>query len=196
MKSTVFRSSCAFAVLTILLASTALANDTTKKISISFDDLPYVANSTPFPEGLPDTQRATSGILKAIKKYNLPTAGFVNEGKLFVTNEVDERIALLQQWIDTGAILGNHSFGHLDLNIASAAEFEEAIVKSDIVSKIVMHRRAPYQLYFRYPYNHTGDTEEKKKEVERFLSARGYRVARHTIDSEDYVFNKAETYIG
>jgi peptidoglycan/xylan/chitin deacetylase (PgdA/CDA1 family) len=52
-----------------------------------------------------------------------------------------------------------------------------------------MRPRHPYPLYFRHPFTHTGDTREKKEAIEAFLGARGYAVAPHTIDSEDYLFN-------
>ena len=40
----------------------------------------------------------------------------------------------------------------------------------------------PYQLYFRHPETHTGDTNAKKQAIEEFLAARGYVIAPHTID--------------
>ena len=45
--------------------------------------------------------------------------------------------------------------------------------------------------FFRFPFNHTGDTIQKHEQVAAFLSQRGYRVATCTIDSSDYVFNSA-----
>lgn len=54
------------------------------------------------------------------------------------------------------------------------------------------HRGIPLA-WFRYTYNHTG-TKEKKAAIERFLAERGYRIAPHTIDSTDYIFNIAYLY--
>jgi hypothetical protein len=36
---------------------------------------------------------------------------------------------------------------------------------------------------------HTGDTKEKKDAIEAFLAARGYRIAPHTIENSDFIFN-------
>src|SRR5262249_24051986 len=36
---------------------------------------------------------------------------------------------------------------------------------------------------------HTGDTREKKEAIEKFLAARGYRIAPHTIENSDFIFN-------
>lgn len=54
-----------------------------------------------------------------------------------------------------------------------------------------MQGHRPYQLYFRHPETHTGDTNAKKQAIEEFLAARGYVIAPHTIDSEDFIFNVA-----
>ena len=52
-----------------------------------------------------------------------------------------------------------------------------------------MKARGPYQLYFRHPMTHTGDTPEKKAAIEQFLAARGYKVTPHTIENSDFIFN-------
>jgi hypothetical protein len=52
-----------------------------------------------------------------------------------------------------------------------------------------MQSRQPYQLYFRHPQTHTGDTQVKKKAIEDFLAARGYRITPHTIENSDFIFN-------
>ena len=36
---------------------------------------------------------------------------------------------------------------------------------------------------------HTGDTREKKEAIEAFLAARGYRIAPHTVENSDFIFN-------
>ncbi len=52
-----------------------------------------------------------------------------------------------------------------------------------------MQSHRPYQLYFRHPQTHTGDTRAKKEAIEDFLAARGYKVTPHTIDNADFAFN-------
>jgi len=158
-------------------------------MALTFDDLPYVSDRG--PGALADARRVTAGILEALAEHEAPAVGLVNESRLHVTGEMDERSALLQRWIDAGAILGNHTFSHVDLNQVSVAEYMEEIVRGEIVTRRLMRDRQPCPLYFRHPYTHTGDTEEKKAQVERFLGERGYAVAPFTIDGQDYVFNRA-----
>lgn len=57
------------------------------------------------------------------------------------------------------------------------------------MTRQLMRSRQPYQLYFRHPMTHTGDTQEKKEAIEKFLAARGYKVTPHTIENSDFIFN-------
>lgn len=171
----------------ISLAAEATAS-APKQMALTFDDLPY---ATPVPDGwsLPNAQRVTAAILDALTTHGAPATAFVNEAQLYKLDQIDARTALLQRWVEAGGVLGNHTFSHTDLNKVSIDEYEDEIVRGDIVSRTLMASRSPYQLYFRHPYTHTGDTSTKKKAIERFLTARDYLVAPHTIDSQDYIFN-------
>lgn len=153
---------------------------------ITIDDLPYVTIDVPF---LANAQPATRRILQALQKHRAPAVGFVNEARLQEPNERESRIALLQSWIDAGAILGNHTFSHKDLNQLTIAEFEDEIIKGDVVTRQLMKPRGAYQLYFRHPMTHTGETQAKKEAIEKFLAARGYKITPHTIENSDFVFN-------
>lgn len=173
-------------LITILLMGvgvSAQTNNPSRRMAVTFDDLPYVGND------LPGAQRATKGILRALRTHRVPAVAFVNEGQLLVVGEVDARIALLQQWVDAGMVLGNHTYSHPDFNTLTIQQFQDEIIKGEVITRRLMQSRQPYQLYFRHPYTHTGDTQAKKEEIENFLAGRGYKVTPHTIDSMDYIFN-------
>jgi peptidoglycan/xylan/chitin deacetylase (PgdA/CDA1 family) len=173
----------------ILLMSLSVSGQTNKpsrRMIVTFDDLPYVGIDQ---QGLPRARRATKEILRVLKAHRVPVVAFVNEGQLQVAGEEDERIALLQQWVDAGMILGNHTFSHADFNTLTIQEFQNEIIKGEVVTRRLMQSHQPYQLYFRHPQTHTGDTKAKKEAIEDFLAARGYKVTPHTIDGEDFVFN-------
>jgi carbon monoxide dehydrogenase subunit G/peptidoglycan/xylan/chitin deacetylase (PgdA/CDA1 family) len=173
-------------VLLLGLAISAHAQTSRRTMTVTIDDLPYVQHG-----GGPYVVRAraaTSKILNTLKKHNAPAIGFVNESKLEVSGEREGRIALLQLWIDSGMTLGNHTYSHPDFNSRTVEQFEEEIAKGDVVTRQLMRARQPYQLYFRHPMTHTGDTQEKKEAVEKFLAARGYKVTPHTIENSDYIF--------
>ena len=180
----------------LLAAATVLAGAATavyapppppRLMALTFDDLPYVG--PPAAETLQNAERTTAAILRALASHKAPAVAFVNESRLHVPGEVDARIALLQRWIDGGAILGNHTYSHPDFNALTIEQFEDEIIKGEVVCRRLMQPHEPYQKYFRHPQTHTGDTREKKEAIEGFLAARGYKVAPHTIDSSDYIFN-------
>lgn len=154
---------------------------------VTFDDLPFVWAADGEP--LPTAQRATRDLLRALNTHGVPAIGFVNEARLQVLEQMDARTALLTRWVDAGMLLGNHTFSHQNLTDASIEAFKEEIIRGDIVSRRLMRSREPYQLYFRHPMTRTGDTAEKKQAIESFLADRGYKVAPHTIENMDFVFN-------
>ena len=174
-------------VFIVALVTSAHAQTATRTMAVTFDDLPYVRMSdAPY---LPSAGTATAKILSTLKKHKVPAYGFVNERQLEFGNDREARTALLRDWVTSGMMLGNHTWSHPDFNQLTVAQFEEEIVKGDVVTRQLMQSRRPYQLYFRHPMTHTGDTLEKKEAIEKFLAARGYKVTPHTIENSDFIFN-------
>jgi len=174
-------------IFVVGLATSARAQTTTRTMAVTIDDLPYVRMGD--AAYLPSAQTATAKILSTLKKHKAPAVGFVNEFQLDFGNQRDARIALLREWVKSGVVLGNHTYSHPDFNQLTVAQFEEQIEKGDVVTRQLMQSRRPYQLYFRHPMTHTGDTLEKKEAIEKFLVARGYKVTPHTIENSDFIFN-------
>lgn len=176
------------AILFLFAVTTqAQTREPARTMAVTIDDLPYIhIDDSPY---LPNAQRATKDILRALRKHRAPAVGFVNEGRLWSPRERKARIALLQSWVDAGMVLGNHTYTHPDFNRLTVEQFQDEIVKGDIISRRLMKSRGPYQLYFRHPMTHTGDTKEKKEAIEKFLAARGYKVTPHTIENSDFIFN-------
>jgi peptidoglycan/xylan/chitin deacetylase (PgdA/CDA1 family) len=169
------------------LSSQPQTKTPSRAMAVTIDDLPYVNPAQ--MKYLPNARRATDDILLALKSHRAPAVGFVNEGKLQAAGEVEARTALLKQWVDAGMTLGNHTYSHADFNALMVEQFQDEIAKGEVVTRKLMESRKPYQLYFRHPMTRTGDTKEKKEAIEKFLAERGYRVAPHTIENSDFVFN-------
>jgi peptidoglycan-N-acetylglucosamine deacetylase len=170
------------------LAISTHAQTTPKRtIAVTVDDLPYVQMG----EGdyLISARTATAKILNTLKKHKVPAVGFVNEGKLEDARNREARIDLLRDWVKHGMVLGNHTYSHPDFNELTVEQFQEEITKGEVVTRELMKSKRPYQLYFRHPQTHTGDTREKKEAIEKFLAARGYKITPHTIENSDFVFN-------
>ncbi|HYG98441.1 MAG TPA: polysaccharide deacetylase family protein [Terriglobales bacterium] len=189
-----------------LLCCSSLAQSPQRTIALTFDDLPkaYAMGNTPA-----DIHASTERLLQALQAHKAPAIGFVNEERLFVPGEADARIGILQMWVDAGMELGNHTFSHPDLNKVCLEEYEDDVIRGEVVWRRLIAARTrqaslgtasipgpgaqlrvkPASRYFRHPYTHTGDTKEKKEGFEAFLESRGYTIAPFTVEHFDYGFN-------
>jgi peptidoglycan/xylan/chitin deacetylase (PgdA/CDA1 family) len=171
------------------------------EVSITFDDLPDVGeNPIEVQESL------TRRLLDELKTGNVPTIGFVNEDKLLDDDGQPDprRVALIQQWLDAGAQIGNHTFSHIDLNRVPLEQFEQDVLRGEAItgsqwgagtlagdsSSAGGGARDPLK-WFRHPYLDTGETLAKRAEADAFLAGHGYRVAPVTIDSSEWIYDQA-----
>ncbi|MGE5833987.1 MAG: polysaccharide deacetylase family protein [Acidobacteriota bacterium] len=168
-------------------ASAVPSQQPTRRVALTFDDLPYVAVAS--ETYLLQASRVTTSLMKTLARHAAPAVGFVNEAQLQAANERKARIGLLRQWVDHGMLLGNHTFSHPDFNAVSVERFQEEILKGEVVTRELLRARPGAPLFFRHPMTHTGNTKEKKEAIEQFLAARGYIIAPHTIENSDFIFN-------
>ncbi len=159
-----------------------------RTIAVTFDDLPYV--NAWQGDYLTGAKRTTTELLRVLNAHRAPAVGFVNEGKLFFLNGMDASVALLQQWIDAGMTLGNHTYSHADFNAVTVEQFKDEIIKGEVITRRLTEFQSGNR-YFRHPMTRTGDTKEKKEAIEKFLASRGYKVAPHTIENSDFIFNRS-----
>ena len=158
-------------------------------MAITIDDLPTVSV---LGDDLGRAERTTRDLVAAISKTGVPAIGFVNERKLETGGTVDSRrVALLQQWIDAGLDLGNHSYSHPDLHLTDIAAFEADVARGEPVTRRLMTEAGRQLRFFRHPFLHTGRTKEIRHRFQAFLKSRGYLVAPVTVDNYDYIFAAA-----
>ena len=180
---------CAACVL--LLTATGFASGAAdappeRAIAITIDDLP--ASAANFMTAAEITAMTTK-LLATLKENKVPAVGFVNERKLFFRwNEVNERIAALNMWLDAGFELGNHTYAHTSLNRAGLKEFEESVIQGETVTRLLQAQHKMTMRYFRHPYLDTGRDLQTRREAEAFLISRGYRIAPVTMDAWDWMF--------
>lgn len=158
-------------------------------IAITVDDLPTVSA---LGNEIQRAERTTRDLLAALRRAQVPAIGFVNEGKLLSSGAVDpRRVALLQQWIDAGFDLGNHTYAHPDLHRIDVEAFAADIVKGEQVTRGLVAAAGKQPRYFRHPFLHTGRSREVRDRVDAELTRLGYTVAPVTIDNYDYTFAAA-----
>lgn len=182
------RVSSAFSLCLYAVSPVALAqSQTQRQLCITIDDLPMAMNSS----DLKLMQSMTTKLLGVLKANNVPAVGFVNESQLYVRGEVDARIAVLRQWLDTGMELGNHTYSHPRLFTAPLPQFQDDVLRGDLVLRRLLAERGKAPRYFHHPFLSTGPTAQVRDDLEAFLASRGYAVALVTVDHTDYMFAPA-----
>ena len=116
------------------------ANTFKRRVAITFDDLPIAAEQLNGSWDLDGAKRVTQRLLETLKARRVPAIGFVNESKLHVPNQMDARIALLDQWLDAGMELGNHTFSHPILHRTPLAEYQEDVIRAGPMGISWLHR--------------------------------------------------------
>lgn len=155
-------------------------------VSITIDDLPTVSATD-----LKDRQQITKNLIDKITRYNIPAVGFVNEIKLGGTVPDPQEVDLLKRWLDAGLELANHTYSHMDFSENSLEDFQNDILKGEIITRPLMEEYGKKLQWFRHPYLSVGRDPQKRLNLEGFLDEHGYRSAPVTIDNADWVYNNA-----
>jgi peptidoglycan/xylan/chitin deacetylase (PgdA/CDA1 family) len=176
------------AAAALFVASSAAAQPASHTVAMTFDDLPLVDAS----DAAADRAKALAAneqVQRALRRYAAPAIGFVNEAK--VENLGPVGIAILKSWNRGPFELGNHGFAHLDTNDLTLPAIEQEIDRGELSMRPLAQGAGRSLRYYRFAFNHVGDTEEKRVAIEVSLARRGYRLAATTIDTSDYLFAKA-----
>jgi len=173
--------------LAISLLACALLQTPTplRAVAITIDDLPRGGDGG--PRRLADIRSMTERLMTPFRDGKIPVIGFVN-----ARAEAEIGAAGLRQvldiWLDAGATLGNHTYSHININDVSLEAYTDDIVKGEPAIRAALDARGQKLAFFRHPFLFTGPTEEKKRGMQAFLDARGYRVAPVTFDDADYMY--------
>ncbi len=155
-------------------------------VSITFDDLPYVAVPTDDDDAL---RRMTSRLLQQLQTAQVPAVGFVNEAKLSREGTPDPaRVDLLRSWLKAGFELGNHTYSHPSLNRVPLDIFQADLLQGETVTRPLMQSEGRTLRWFRHPFLHLGKTAEVRTAFQDFIAAHGYRVAPVTVNNAEWVF--------
>lgn len=155
---------------------------------MTIDDLPAVPVND-----LRKMRQVTDRLLGHLRVLKIPATGFVNENKLQAggPKEVQARTALLQQWVDAGLDLGNHTYSHLDLHRTPRERVEADVIQGETVTSGLLQARGQRLRYFRHPLLHTGADPQVRADFDRFLAGRGYTVAPVTFDNDEWIYAAA-----
>ena len=175
-------------LLGIALTAPAAASGQ-RAVAVTIDDLPFV-HINRFDEAYLSQQ--FTRLVDALTAADIEAIGFVNEHRLYRKGQLDPtRVSLLQQWLDAGMELGNHTYAHVSLNSVGAEAFEDNILRGEAVTRPLVAEADGKLRYFRHPFLHVGKDMPTRQRVERFLQQHGYTVAPVTILSEEWVYAAA-----
>ena len=164
------------------VVNSPLWSEQEKKISLTFDHLPALG-----PFGYWRPREVSNTILRSLESHGIKAAGFVVEEKI---DEDPSTYVVLDDWAKRGHILGNQTYGNVDLNQLKAEDFLHHVVDGQkYLWRISRVHRFNFR-YLRFPYLHEGDTSRKKKDVAKVLYRTGYTVAPVTVKTSDHLFNE------
>jgi len=159
-----------------------------REIAVTFDDLPIASHA--LENDIPAQKAVTARLLDALAAFHVPAIGFVNAGRFAPHGPMETaRVAVLQQWIDAGQAIGNHSYSHLDFHETTLARYTADAEHGDSLIRarlLAAHRPPP--VWFRHPFLHTGRDSAARAQFERGLADHGYRVAPVTVNSDEYLY--------
>ncbi|MGA2569102.1 MAG: polysaccharide deacetylase family protein [Terracidiphilus sp.] len=179
-------------IVVLLAMASPVAPAQTRTVALTIDDLPFVTGiDAPLAER--DASAAIAAnrkLLKSLARRRVPAIGFVNE-KSVESPGRPEGTGILQSWVQRGQELGNHTYAHLNFSDLRVEQFEDQIVRGEPTIVPLMQAANRKVEFFRFPFNHTGNTEAKHQAILEFLSRRGYRLAPCTIENSDWMFAAA-----
>lgn len=166
------------------------AKGSERSVAITFDDLPFVGAGEAGAGDLANTaSEANAAILEGLEKFRSPATGFVVEKRVDALG--DKGLELLALWNGGRLELGNHTFSHADSNDLGIDDFRCEAIKGEAPIAPLARKAGRSPRFFRFPYNHVGDTPERRFAFETLLRERGYQLAASTIDTSDYIFDAA-----
>ena len=172
------------AALTLGTAMLDAQTPAARRVAITIDDCPVVNEMT----DLGNFQRITNGLVGSFQVEKVPVTTFINERQLNVPGQRDARAAVVEQWLNAGFELANHTYSHPSANKVPVDQFQDDIMKGEVITRAILEKRGQQLVWLRYPYLHSGNNAETHQAIVDFLDHRKYQVAPVTVDYADYSF--------
>ena len=165
-------------VMLLLIFVTPALSQSPKQVSITFDELPAAQSF-----GEVDRKAINYLFLDALKRHEVKATGFV------VGNLIEGAYDILGEWLNQGHTLGNLTWSGQDFNELSPDQFISDIKMGSEALESMLSGFGQKKRYFRYPFQHYGDTRERRDQTARFLKKQGWTICPATILPEDYLYD-------
>ena len=151
-----------------------------RRVSLTFDDLPMTGGGLCDPARVRDV---TTKLIGALEARSLPAAGLATPGRACLGDALLRET--LGRWREIGAVIGNHTATHPDLN---STPIDAYLADLDRGQALIDAAVGVEGRWFRPPLLHTGDEPRKKAALEAHLAEHGYRWAPVTVDNQEWVY--------
>ena len=151
-----------------------------RQIALTFDDLPVSGAGACDAAYVRDVTAKLTRILQA---RSIPAMGLATPGARCMTPAL--LAETLGRWQQAGAIIGNHSATHPDLN---STRIDAYLANIDRAQALIDSAVRTDGRWFRPPYLHSGNDAAKKRALSAYLAANGYRLAPVTVDNQEFVY--------
>ena len=151
-----------------------------RRIALTFDDLPMTGAAVCDPAHV---RMVTLRLTGVIESRRVPAAGLATPGRSCISSALLRET--LQRWRAVGAIIGNHTATHLDLNATPIAEY---LANIEAAQRLIDATGTDTDRWFRAPYLHMGSDSARKQALAGYLTSQGYRVAPVTVDNQEWVY--------
>ena len=147
-----------------------------RSIALSFDD--------GFdPRTQPDAAAWNAALLDALAYAEVRAILFPAGRRI----DTPQGLALVEAWADAGHAIGNHTYAHQSLGVASttADAFEADVARA----QTLLESMPGFTRRLRFPYLKEGETATKRDAVRGWLAAHDYRSGDVTIDTSDWYYD-------
>jgi uncharacterized protein (TIGR02246 family) len=156
----------------------------THPVLVTVDDLPLGSNRL-HPDRA-ERARITRDLLAVLRRHGIRAVGLVT----WNNTDGPEGEALLEQWLQAGHELGNHSYRHLDYARTDAEAYVADVEKARATLEGFLAPRGQRLRFFRFPFLREGETDAKLARMREWLAATGQRNLPVTIDDQDWSFEE------
>ncbi len=171
-----------FFLLGIIISPHISAENLEKKISLTFEYVPFMK-----PLGFFRARELSNMILKSLEREKIQAAGFVVQSKV---EDDPSTFVILDDWASRGHLLGNQTWGDADLNELEPDHFYEHLRDGQKYLRTISRAHPINYRFLRFPNLHEGDTRKKKKRIRKILERGNYRIATVSVKTAGNFFNR------
>lgn len=150
----------------------------TKNICVTFDDLPAERIY-----GKKERKQINDAILAALKKHNIPAAGFV------IGDNVEGDWAIVVKWLENGNTIGFMPYSGQEFEIIPIDMFIDDIAKGMQTIENIVSSYNQDGRYFRFPFLNYGADRDDRLQVLEFLHVSEVSIAHASVVAEDFVYD-------